>query len=120
MIRRPPRSTHCISSAASDVYKRQCKDYIAVDLVPGVQLKGKSAETFRIYQVVAIRETPTSPWVQFPTDMAAQAHQGFAQQYTQKSILAAGNAEATEILVGTEAEEALAGQSAVEMPPQGN
>ena len=24
MIRRPPRSTHCISSAASDVYKRQC------------------------------------------------------------------------------------------------
>eukprot|EP00826_Nyctotherus_ovalis_P020332 TRINITY_DN16372_c0_g2_i1.p1 TRINITY_DN16372_c0_g2~~TRINITY_DN16372_c0_g2_i1.p1 ORF type:complete len:189 (+),score=45.39 TRINITY_DN16372_c0_g2_i1:22-567(+) len=26
MIRRPPRSTHCISSAASDVYKRQEKD----------------------------------------------------------------------------------------------
>eukprot|EP00826_Nyctotherus_ovalis_P047516 TRINITY_DN5470_c0_g1_i3.p1 TRINITY_DN5470_c0_g1~~TRINITY_DN5470_c0_g1_i3.p1 ORF type:complete len:225 (+),score=77.20 TRINITY_DN5470_c0_g1_i3:25-675(+) len=26
MIRRPPRSTHCISSAASDVYKRQIKD----------------------------------------------------------------------------------------------
>ena len=25
MIRRPPRSTHCISSAASDVYKRQIK-----------------------------------------------------------------------------------------------
>eukprot|EP00969_Alexandrium_andersonii_P315581 13943365-Alexandrium_andersonii.AAC.1 len=26
MIRRPPRSTHCISSAASDVHKRQrCK-----------------------------------------------------------------------------------------------
>ena len=23
MIRQPPRSTHCISSAASDVYKRQ-------------------------------------------------------------------------------------------------
>eukprot|EP00975_Prorocentrum_lima_P024059 5062021-Prorocentrum_lima.AAC.1 len=23
MIRRPPRSTHCISSAAPDVYKRQ-------------------------------------------------------------------------------------------------
>jgi len=23
MIRRPPRSTHCISSASSDVYKRQ-------------------------------------------------------------------------------------------------
>eukprot|EP00826_Nyctotherus_ovalis_P061835 TRINITY_DN8842_c0_g1_i9.p1 TRINITY_DN8842_c0_g1~~TRINITY_DN8842_c0_g1_i9.p1 ORF type:complete len:208 (+),score=61.01 TRINITY_DN8842_c0_g1_i9:22-624(+) len=26
MIRRPPRSTHCISSAASDVYKRQIQD----------------------------------------------------------------------------------------------
>ena len=26
MIRRPPRSTHCISSAASDVYKRQGKN----------------------------------------------------------------------------------------------
>eukprot|EP00826_Nyctotherus_ovalis_P059193 TRINITY_DN820_c0_g5_i4.p1 TRINITY_DN820_c0_g5~~TRINITY_DN820_c0_g5_i4.p1 ORF type:complete len:136 (+),score=67.18 TRINITY_DN820_c0_g5_i4:25-408(+) len=25
MLRRPPRSTHCISSAASDVYKRQMK-----------------------------------------------------------------------------------------------
>jgi len=29
MIRRPPRSTHCISSAASDVYKRQIlKDFL--------------------------------------------------------------------------------------------
>eukprot|EP00825_Cyclidium_porcatum_P002357 TRINITY_DN11086_c0_g1_i2.p2 TRINITY_DN11086_c0_g1~~TRINITY_DN11086_c0_g1_i2.p2 ORF type:complete len:173 (+),score=16.86 TRINITY_DN11086_c0_g1_i2:129-647(+) len=27
MIRRPPRSTHCISSAASDVYKRQAVSY---------------------------------------------------------------------------------------------
>ena len=27
MIRRPPRSTHCISSAASDVYKRQAFDH---------------------------------------------------------------------------------------------
>eukprot|EP00825_Cyclidium_porcatum_P017487 TRINITY_DN201_c0_g2_i1.p2 TRINITY_DN201_c0_g2~~TRINITY_DN201_c0_g2_i1.p2 ORF type:complete len:231 (-),score=45.39 TRINITY_DN201_c0_g2_i1:506-1198(-) len=29
MIRRPPRSTHCISSAASDVYKRQDYTYPA-------------------------------------------------------------------------------------------
>jgi len=27
MIRRPPRSTHCISSAASDVYKRQFEEF---------------------------------------------------------------------------------------------
>ena len=35
MIRRPPRSTHCISSAASDVYKRQIPDEViqVLDLV---------------------------------------------------------------------------------------
>ena len=38
MIRRPPRSTHCISSAASDVYKRQPKnlDLSIVDKVEQV------------------------------------------------------------------------------------
>eukprot|EP00831_Metopus_contortus_P016699 TRINITY_DN17039_c0_g1_i2.p3 TRINITY_DN17039_c0_g1~~TRINITY_DN17039_c0_g1_i2.p3 ORF type:complete len:107 (-),score=31.12 TRINITY_DN17039_c0_g1_i2:52-372(-) len=30
MIRRPPRSTQGVSSAASDVYKRQSKNYINV------------------------------------------------------------------------------------------
>ena len=30
MIRRPPRSTHCISSAASDVYKRQKDDLFKI------------------------------------------------------------------------------------------
>eukprot|EP00825_Cyclidium_porcatum_P009428 TRINITY_DN14811_c0_g1_i2.p1 TRINITY_DN14811_c0_g1~~TRINITY_DN14811_c0_g1_i2.p1 ORF type:complete len:244 (+),score=45.56 TRINITY_DN14811_c0_g1_i2:146-877(+) len=35
MIRRPPRSTHCISSAASDVYKRQ--------IIIGDQQVGKSS-----------------------------------------------------------------------------
>lgn len=90
-----------------------CKDYIAVDMVPGVQLKGKSAETFRIYQVTAIRETPTSPWVQFPTEMATEAQQAFTQQYTQKTILAAGNAESKDILVGEAAEQAIAQQAEV-------
>ena len=89
-----------------------CKDYIAVDMVPGVQLKGKSAETFRIYQVTAIRENPSAPWVQFPTEMAQEAHQQFTQQYTQKTILAAGNLASRDILIGTQAEEALAGQAA--------
>ncbi len=88
------------------------KDYVAVDLVPGVQLKGKSAETFRIYQVTAIRENPASPWVQFPTDMASDAHAQFTQQYTQKTILAAGNLASRDILIGTQAEEAMAGQAA--------
>jgi len=87
-----------------------CKDYIAVDLVPGVQLKGKSAATFRIYQVTAIRETPASPWVHFPTDMATQAHYTFTSQYTQQGVIAAGEAGSTDILVGDAAEQALAGQ----------
>jgi hypothetical protein len=86
-----------------------CKDYIAVDLVPGVQLKGKSAETFRIYQVTAIRETPASPWVHFPTEMATQAHQTFTSQYTQQSVIAAGESGSPDILVGEAAEQALSG-----------
>jgi adenylate cyclase len=89
-----------------------CKDFIAVDLVPGVQLKGKSAETFRIYQVTAIRESVDAPWVQFPTDMASETHREFTQQFTQKTILAAGTLASRDILIGTEAEQALAGQAA--------
>ena len=87
-----------------------CHEYIAVDLVPGVQLKGKSAETFRIYQVTAIRETPTSPWVPFPTEMASQALQAFNSQYTQQTVIAAGASDSRDILVGEAAQEALARQ----------
>jgi adenylate cyclase len=92
-----------------------CKDYIAVDLVPGVQLKGKSAQTFRLYQVTAIRESATSPWVQFPTEMATQAHATFTRQYTEQSIIAAGESGSTDILIGEAAEEAMAHQ----VPPAG-
>jgi adenylate cyclase len=85
-----------------------CQDYVAVDLVPGVQLKGKSAETFRIYQVTAIREAPDAPWVQFPTQIATDAHQTYTSQYTQQSVIAASESGSTDILVGEAAEEALA------------
>jgi adenylate cyclase len=44
----------------------ECKDYIAVDLVPGLQLKGKSAEKFTIYRITAIREAPGQPWATAP------------------------------------------------------
>ena len=97
-----------------------CKDYIAVDMVPGVQLKGKSAETFRIYQVTAIRETPTSPWVPFPTEMALQQQDTFTQQYTHKTILGNVNSTSRDILVGEDAQEALAEQAATApTPPYG-
>jgi adenylate cyclase len=44
-----------------------CRDYIAVEEMPGVQLKGKSAETFRVMRITSIREQPTAPWVPFPS-----------------------------------------------------
>jgi adenylate cyclase len=95
----------------------ECKDYIAVDMVPGVQLKGKSAETFRIYQVTAIRETPTSPWVPFPTEMALQQQDTFTQQYTHKTILGNVNSTSRDILVGDAAQQALDDQAAVAATP---
>ena len=88
-----------------------CRDYIAVDLVPGVQLKGKSAETFSIYEVTAIRQTPDAPWVQFPTQMATDAHHTFTTQYTQQTVIAAGESGSSNILVGEAAEELLARQA---------
>ncbi|HSP08459.1 MAG TPA: adenylate/guanylate cyclase domain-containing protein [Candidatus Dormibacteraeota bacterium] len=87
---------------------QMCKDYIAVDLVPGVQLKGKSAETFRIYQLTAIRENPTSPWVPFPTEMATRVHHDYTSQYTQQTVIAAGESGSRDILVGEAAEQAMA------------
>jgi adenylate cyclase len=87
-----------------------CRDYIAVDLVPGVQLKGKSAETFSIYQVTAIRQTPDSPWVPFPTELATQAHRTYTSQYTQQTVIAAADTGSTDLLVGEEAQEMLARQ----------
>jgi adenylate cyclase len=88
-----------------------CMDYIAVDLVPGVQLKGKSAETFNLYQVTAIRETTASPWVAFPTEMAIQTHHAFTLQYTGQTVITAGESGPHDILVGEAAEQALAEQS---------
>ncbi len=87
---------------------QECKDYIAVDLVPGVQLKGKSAETFRIYQLTAIRESPASPWVPFPTAKATETHQAYTAQYTQQSVIMAGGSGSSDILVGEAAQQAMA------------
>jgi len=42
------------------------QDYVAVEVVPGLQLKGKSADKFGVYRVTAIRESPGSPWVTAP------------------------------------------------------
>ena len=58
-----------------------CKDYMAVDLAPGMQLKGKSAEKFTIYRVTAIREAPGQPWATAP-GLETYAEVGIYQQQT--------------------------------------
>src|SRR6266852_5961583 len=62
-----------------------CAEYIAVDQVPGIQLKGKSAETFRIFKLGAIREHTQSPWVKFPTDCALAAYAAQKRPYAWQS-----------------------------------
>ena len=65
-----------------------CADYIAVDEMPGLQLKGKSAETFRVFKVTAIREDRTSPWVPMPTEAAMEAYAAKRNLYATQSVLA--------------------------------
>ena len=57
-----------------------CSDFIAVDEMPGLQLKGKSAETFRLFNVTAIRQDKTSPWVEFPTAVASKSYSDYRQR----------------------------------------
>jgi hypothetical protein len=55
--------------------------------MPGLQLKGKSAEKFRVLKVRAVREDKTKPWVQFPTEVAAAAYATARLQYGRQSVL---------------------------------
>jgi adenylate cyclase len=71
----------------------ECSKFIAVDEMPGLQLKGKSAEKFRVMRVTAIREEPGSPWAEFPTQVAADSYQQRRQQYAQQGVFAAGAAD---------------------------
>ena len=53
-----------------------------------LQLKGKSAETFRVLKVTAIREDKTSPWVPMPTEAATAAYSAKQDLYTTQSAFA--------------------------------
>lgn len=64
-------------------------DYIAVDEMPGLQLKGKSAEKFRVFRVTAIRENRDSAWVQIPTDAATTSYESMRRQHAQQSVFVA-------------------------------
>src|SRR5713226_2548535 len=66
-----------------------CSDFVAVDEMPGLQLKGKSAEKFRVLKVRAVREDSTKPWVQFPTDVAVTAYTTARQRFANPSLFAA-------------------------------
>jgi len=66
-----------------------CSDYIAVDEMPGLQLKGKSAEKFRVFRVTAIRENRDSQWVQIPTEAALDSYETYKRQYAEQSVFAA-------------------------------
>ena len=66
-----------------------CSDYIAVDEMPGLQLKGKSAEKFRVFRVTSIRENRDSQWVQIPTEAAFDSYETYKRQYAQQSVFAA-------------------------------
>ena len=51
-------------------------------------LKGKSADKFTIFQVVAIRQDPQSPYVPFPTDVANESYGAMRHSFTQQVIFA--------------------------------
>jgi adenylate cyclase len=65
-----------------------CADYIAVDEMPGLQLKGKSAETFRLFKVTAIREDKTAAWASMPTESALAAYTAKKDLYATQSLFA--------------------------------
>jgi adenylate cyclase len=76
----------------------ECKDYVAVDMVPGLQLKGKSAEKFTIYRVTAIREAPGQPWATVP-GLETYSEVGV---YHQQTMIGAGATVAVETGLPTE------------------
>jgi adenylate cyclase len=72
-----------------DTTYEACKQYVAVEQVPGLQLKGKSADKFRVYQAVSIREEVGSPWVPFPTEAANDTYTNIRRSYGAQLVFAA-------------------------------
>ena len=66
-----------------------CNQFVAVEQVPGLQLKGKSADKFRVYQAVSIREEVGSPWVPFPTEAASDTYTNIRRSYGAQLVFAA-------------------------------
>eukprot|EP00825_Cyclidium_porcatum_P023135 TRINITY_DN25443_c0_g1_i1.p2 TRINITY_DN25443_c0_g1~~TRINITY_DN25443_c0_g1_i1.p2 ORF type:complete len:123 (+),score=16.99 TRINITY_DN25443_c0_g1_i1:26-394(+) len=98
MLRRPPRSTHCISSAASDVYKRQplfCR--VTKFLLQGFQIQyfsgtAHSCELFLIYvgfriEVKFIYVTLITFWVLFLIQMTFLSKNSFLLELIKVCLL---------------------------------
>ena len=73
MIRRPPRSTHCISSAASDVYKRQGNINITLNTITVIgstsSLRGPTTATSTgniVYNIPVAVNPPRAAWSNTP------------------------------------------------------
>jgi hypothetical protein len=56
--------------------------------MPGLQLKGKSAETFRLFKVTAIREDKSAAWASMPTASALAAYTAKKDLYATQSLFA--------------------------------
>jgi adenylate cyclase len=65
-----------------------CSEFIAVDEMPGLQLKGKSAEKFRVLKVSAIREHREAQWVSIPTEAALESYETYKHRYSEQSVFA--------------------------------
>ena len=66
-----------------------CSEYIAVDEMPGLQLKGKSAEKFRVLRASAIREHREAQWMLIPTEAALESYERSKLRYAQRSVFVA-------------------------------
>ena len=86
MIRRPPRSTHCISSAASDVYKRQGCDGQPVNF-RGNRTTGLTDRLFGLGQPHLVTSRTLKPSHRQLSHLVSPAIQQMATALTQAPVV---------------------------------
>jgi len=82
MIRRPPRSTHCISSAASDVYKRQVPLYADPKLVAFLRDQYRRAHLEDFAPDAPSGEEPKGDWYELIGSSYDRTSNGFEIETT--------------------------------------
>eukprot|EP00825_Cyclidium_porcatum_P042734 TRINITY_DN5911_c0_g1_i3.p1 TRINITY_DN5911_c0_g1~~TRINITY_DN5911_c0_g1_i3.p1 ORF type:complete len:169 (+),score=41.19 TRINITY_DN5911_c0_g1_i3:76-582(+) len=89
MIRRPPRSTHCISSAASDVYKRQVSTQSTWDSINLAQHQKNGGETSMKAVPLALKKGQKMNVLEFAIQMEQDGEKYYREQaelYTQNNL----------------------------------